>query len=263
MLGMTNKTISLNLETTEKIDIIKLSDLITDDLINILISFNLLAIEIKIDNLKIVETNNAYTLMMLYSTPTINIPELDLNYVWTHYKSDDIYINPSKSNIIEIYVTGTRKDLKKGIEIYAPLTSSEITILVKDIESRKMVSDIIQVYNSSKYEVQIAFTIYKKDSSPITDMMLKTKIDTSLDKFFSVDKLPLGKHFHASKVVEWLHGEIEEISHITPILGENGENITPHSTLELLNGRIVFTQIVEKNELIDEISTPIRIIDIK
>lgn len=260
--GGTNKGISCSLIINKEIESTVIHDEIEKNKTNILDKFNSIFSEIIIYDLKIVYNNSGYTLSLSYKTKVIYLPKNDMSFVWTHYKSDDIYINPSKSNIIEIYVTGIKKDLKKNIDVYQPLTSSEINKLMTEIDKRKMISDVVQVYNSSIYEVEVAINVYKDKNFGITDELLKTKINTSLDKFFDVANIPLGKHFHLSRMLEHLHKEIKEIEHITMIDDEYGEQLMPSSTLDILGERIVFTQIVEKTVEVDGTIKPSRIINI-
>jgi hypothetical protein len=232
----------------------------------ILEAYNLLVPQISFKDVGVVKTNKGFSVFLQYLTKSIDFPEKDLSFIWTHYKADDIYINPSKSNIIEIYVTGVRHDLKRSIEIYEPLSSSEINKLVGEIDKRKMISDFIQVYNSNVFEVEIAVRVYKSTKHGVTDEMLKSKIDAALDRFFNIANIPLGQHFYMSRMIEWLHTNIPEIQHIEMILHEDGElkgqPITPSSTTEIVMDRILFTQIVEKQQLLNGVSVPKRRIDI-
>ncbi len=228
----------------------------------ILEKMNGMITEISFDVLKISEINSKkLALNVKYKTDDFFIPE-DLTYVWTHYKSDDIYINPSKSNIIEIYVTGIKKDLKKNISTYAPLTSSEINKLIRDIEERKMISDVVQVYNAGIYEIEVALRIFKLHSSSITDDLLRSKVSTVIDEFFDIENIPLGKHFHFSKLIEWIHTKVTEVQHIEVITDENNNVITPSSTVDILSDKIIFTQIIEKKQLINNKNVPVRTIEI-
>ena len=260
--GSTNTTLNCLLIMNKNLDFDQISNKVEREKDIIINKINQVFNNIKIKDIKIVENNNGYTLSMIYETKKLFLPENDLSFIWTHYKSDDIYINPSKSNIIEIYVTGIKKDLKKNIEIYQPLTSSEINKLITEIDKRKMISDIVQVYNSNVYEIKVALKIHKDKSVGITDELLKSKINNSLDKFFDVANIPLGKHFHLSKLIEHLHSENSEIQHIEMIKDEDGKQITPSSTLDILGEKIVFTQITEKTEEVNDRFMPVRRIDI-
>lgn len=260
--GSTNTTLNCLLKTNKKLDVDMVEKTIKETLGDIIIKFNQLFENITIKDVKLIENNEGYTLAMLYETNEIFLPQDDLSFIWTHYKSDDIYINPSKSNIIEIYVTGVKNDLKKGIEIYQPLTSSEINKLIKEIDQRKMISDIVQVYNSSTYEIQVTLRFFKDKKYGITDELLKSKINKTIDNFFDIANIPLGKHFHLSRLLEYLHKNVEEIQHIELIKDEDDKQITPSSTLEIIGEKIVFTQIVEKTEEVDGKFHPVRRIDI-
>jgi hypothetical protein len=206
--------------------------------------------------------DNKFSFELEYETENIEINGDDLSFIWTHYKSDDIYLNPSKSNIIEIYVTAIKKDLKTDLEIYEPLNSSEINNLIREINKRKMVSDEVQVYNSNIFEIQIALRIFKKKNYSIPNEMLASKVNKIIDKFFDVRNQPLGKHFYLSKLYEWIHNNIKEIENIEVIIDENGKPITPSSTYKILGDKVVFTQIVEKTKKVNNNKVSDRIIEI-
>ncbi len=260
--GCTPKNINLKLSVSTQLDRLVVENSIDQEKEHILKSFNKLFLDYNIANVKLISISDGYSLSLTYTTKAIRLPEKDLSFVWTHYKSDDLYINPSKSNIVEIYVTGVKKDLKKNISSYEALTSSEINKLISDINTRKMISDIVQVYNSSVYTVEIAIKVYKNTNTNITNELLRSKIDKEIDKFFDIVNIPLGKHFHMSKLIEWLHRNIPEIQHIEMLVDEKGDNITPSSTLNTLGERIVYTQIVEKKQEINNNYSSVRRISI-
>lgn len=262
LVGRTTDSLSFNITTNKPMEISELETEFSDNKESIINGYNALSSDFIFNDINIVENKDGFTISLKYETTNIIMPENDLSFIWTHYKSDDIYINPSKSNIIEIYVTGIKKDLKKDISIYAPLTSSEINKLISEIDKRKMISDTVQVYNSTVYEVKTAIKVYKGSNTSITNELLKSKIDASLDKFFNIDNIPLGKHFYMSRLIEWLHKNVPEIQHIEMIYDENSQPITPSSTIDELGDRIMFTQIVEKTIETNGVLEPQRQIDI-
>jgi len=261
-IGSTPNTLNFNIKTEIALDLEKVKLDIVDKKENILSLYNASTNNFLFTDIIVTTNNNGYTVSLTYLSNSISIPENDLSFIWTHYKSDDMYLNPSKSNIVEIYVTGVTNDLQKQIEVYSPLTSSEINKLVQDIDTRKMISDTVQVYNSSIYEVQTAINVYKNLSYSITDELLKSKINISLDNFFNIANIPLGKHFYMSRLIEWLHTHIPEIQHIEMKLDEHLQTITPSSTIYALGDRILFTQIVEKSVVVDDVLIPQRQIEI-
>lgn len=256
--GITIDTITVNVVLNKTLDVVAMLKKFEDERQNIIESLNKISNETTFSDINIDQTKKGFAIMIKYSTNHITVPTDDLSFVWTHYKSDDMFINPSKSNIIEIYVTGIRKDLKKNIAVYEPLTSSEINRLVADINKRKMISDIVQVYNSSVYEITTALKIYKNKSSSITDELLKSKVDTALDKFFNIENMPLGKHFYLSRMIEWIHQSVPEVEHINIIYDENSQPITPSATTDTLGEKIMFTQIVEKGRETNGVRVPVR-----
>lgn len=261
-IGSSQKHLNFKLNTTKQLNSEEIKSAIVDNKAMILANYNKITNEYEFEDITIIENQTGYTLSLLYSTNNIYLPSKDLSFVWSHYKSDDIFINPSKSNIVEIYVTGIKKDLKKGIELYEPLTGSEINKLISEIDKRKMMSDIVQVYNSSIFSIEVAIKVYKNKNSSITNELLRSKIDKELDHYFDIKNIPLGTHFYMSKLIEWLHKNISEIQHIEMIFDENGNYITPSSTLDLLGERNIFTQIVEKTQIINDKIVPQRQIEI-
>lgn len=257
-MGSTSNVLNFDITLNKKIDTEAFFKKVESSKDNILLSYNSLITEVTFIDIKIDETKSGYHLMLKYKTENIIVPKNDLSFVWTHYKSDDMFINPSKSNIIEIYVTAVKKDLKKNISVYSPLTSSEINKLILDINKRKMISDVVQVYNSSVYEITTAIKVYKDRNTNITDELLKSKIDNALDNFFDINNISLGTHFYMSRMIEWLHKNVAEIQHIEIIYDNNHQPITPSSTIEILGEKILFTQIVEKTKQINGVEIPQR-----
>ena len=261
-IGSTSDTLNFNITVNKDLVFEDIETAFTDDKPTILDGYNALITEFTFSDISIVENRDGYTTSVKYSTNDIIMPTNDLSFIWTHYKSDDIFINPSKSNIIEIYVSGMTKNLKKDVEVYEPLTSSEINKLVTEINKRKMISDIVQVYNASTYEIETAIRVHKSKTSKITNELLKSKIDKQLDNFFDISNIPLGTHFYMSRLIEWLHTQIPEIQHIEMLFDEHEQSITPSSTIEVLGERIIFTQIVEKTQEINDVVLPQRTIEI-
>ena len=152
--------------------------------------------------------------------------------------------------------------MKKNIDVYAPLGSSDINRLIVAIDKRKMISDIVQVYNANTYEIEVALKIFKSKSAGITSDLLQSKVNTTIDNFFDIGNIPLGKHFHLSRLIEWIHNNVSEIEHIEFIRDSENNTVTPSSTLDILSDRIIFTQIVEKTQEVNGKDIPARILEI-
>lgn len=261
-VGSTIRSLNFYLTLNKEVDLLKVSTDFADNKNTVVDAFDRMVEAYTITNVSLVENTGGFSLSLNYNTNDIILPEDDLSFVWTHYRADDIYLNPSKANIIELYVTGVRKDLKKNISVFEPLNSSEINKLVMEINKRKMVSDNVMVYNSGFYEITTAIRVFKDNRYAITGELLRSKINSELDKFFDIANIPLGKHFYMSKLIEWLHSNIPEIQHIEMLEDENGDLITPSSTGDILGEKIGFTQIVEKRQSINGSNTPMRRLEI-
>ena len=260
--GSTVRSLNFFLTLNKEVDVSKVSTDFAENKHTIVDALDRMVDGYTITNVSLVDNTDGFSLSLNYDTNDITIPENDLSFIWTHYRADDIYLNPSKANIIELYVTGVKKDLKKNISAYEPLNSSEINKLVIEIDKRNMVSDNVMVYNSGVYEITTAIKVFKDSKYAITGELLRSRVETELDKFYDISNIPLGKHFYMSRLIEWLHTNIPEIQHIEMIEDEEGEPITPSSTIDILGGKINFTQIVEKQQSVNDSSTPMRRIEI-
>ena len=108
---------SFNITTTKELDLETLESEFKDNKDSILTGYNSIGTEFTFVDVHIYGNKTGYTLALKYKTNHINLPKNDLSFVWTHYKSDDIYINPPGSEVpLQFIYEGAHKWTKIGTQ---------------------------------------------------------------------------------------------------------------------------------------------------
>jgi hypothetical protein len=141
----------------------------------------------------------------------------DLNFHYIHNSGSDRRIDPSKSNIIDIYVltTGYDNEIRSWLagdspsEPLPPTSNSLEQNYASSLESIKAISDEI-IFHSVKYKVlfgskattslQAKFKAVRNSERPTTDNDLKTRILTAINEFFALENWNFGQSFYFSEL---------------------------------------------------------------
>ena len=140
-----------------------------------------------------------------------------LNFHYVHNSGSDRRIDPSKSNIIDIYVltTGYDNDVRSWLagntpsEPLPPTSYSLEQNYASNLEPIKAISDEI-IFHSVKYKVlfgtkattslQAKFKAVRNSEKPTTDNDLKTRILTAINEFFALENWDFGQSFYFSEL---------------------------------------------------------------
>lgn len=172
----------------------------------------------------------------------VNMGMNPLSFMWKHYATDDHRIDPSISNIIDIYVltnfyyNSMLNWRNNGTYINtlptAP-TEIELSNLLSDIEEYKMFSDTIiwKPVNfkliggvGSDSEYMFTIKVIKLNSSTISDGQLRTNIVTAINKYFDINNgWDFGDTFYASELIAYLHIQLAD-SVASVVLVPNSSN---------------------------------------
>ena len=144
-----------------------------------------------------------------------------LKFQYIHNASSDRRIDPSASNIIDIYLlvrnydTSYRRYLK-GYVTTAPIEPTPETLRLQfgsSLANIKSVSDEV-VYHPVKYfplfgdkaplKFQATFKVVKNPSQPINNNDLKVKIIRSIESFFSVENWDFGDKFYSAELLSYI-----------------------------------------------------------
>jgi hypothetical protein len=181
----------------------------------------------KIDNQLYYFYNQNYNVVNSYSTATsswIYEPNYfaypgrsNLKFHYVHNSGEDRRIDPSKSNLIDVYLltsaydTAYRTWLTTGVGSapLAPTSQSLEENFSSSLETIKTVSDEI-IFQPVKYKVlfgsqsdsnlQATFKAVKNPTRPVSDNELKTRILSAINEFFSLSNWDFGQTFYFSEL---------------------------------------------------------------
>lgn len=147
---------------------------------------------------------------------------VDINYHWKHYAPDDNRIDPSRTNLIDMYVlTTSYKDsvdiwLKRndGSDFPKPPTSTELSEMFSDVEDKIVVSDSI-IWHSARYlqlfgdtadaDYRADFKVIKLPNSTLSDDEIRQRVISLTNDFFSVDNWDFGESFYYTELSTYIH----------------------------------------------------------
>ena len=143
---------------------------------------------------------------------------------WNHKAPNDIRIDPSISNVVEIlvltntYYTEVQKYINVPGTAY-PLspTANQLATEFNSLESFKSASDTI-VYRSAKFKrlfgndaeatSQAKFRVVKLNGSTLTNNEIKTQIINAFNKYFDVDNWEFGETFYFTELSSYVHQQL-------------------------------------------------------
>lgn len=178
----------------------------------------------------------------------------DLSFTWRRISTSSYRIDPSLSNIIDVFVLNQNYDTKyrewitdSRLESTRPEPPTEIELEQQfaGIDSKKAISDSI-VYRAAEYkvlfgeladiELQGRFKIVKVSGTTLTNNEIKSRVLTAIKEFFAIDNWDFGETFYFTELSAYIHQELPGIISsivITPIQtsSEFGDlfQITPNS----------------------------------
>ena len=176
--------------------------------------------------------NDTVNVVMSYSTATTAPFTLEPNYYgkvgrqglkfhYSHNSADDRRLDPSKTNVIEVYLlTGTydttyRAWLAAGVgaEPLPPTSSSLEENYSASLEPIKAISDQI-IYQSVKYKplfgatssrnLQAVFKVVKNSARPTSDNDIKSRIIAGIEEFFALENWDFGQTFYFSELATYI-----------------------------------------------------------
>ena len=145
----------------------------------------------------------------------------DLKFHYQHNSADDRRLDPSKTNLIDIYMltgsydTAYRSWLSSGTgtEPMAPTSSSLEENYSSVLEPIKSISDQL-IYQSVKYKplfgiqaplnLQSVFRVVKNNSLTISDNDIKSRVITGINEFFKLDNWDFGQTFYFSELSTYI-----------------------------------------------------------
>lgn len=153
----------------------------------------------------------------------------NLKFNWKHYVEDNNKLDPSPSNIMDLYVLTSNYDnlyrlwLKNDGKSYTkPLapTSVELSSLLSKVEDVKAASDLI-IYKSASYkplfgnlaetELQANIKVVKIPGVNYSDNEIKSLVVNAIDEYFDINNWDFGETFYWTELSAYLHQQLSGI----------------------------------------------------
>lgn len=148
----------------------------------------------------------------------------DLNFEWEHIAADNQVVDPSFTNVIDVFALTTAYDteyknwlLGTVSNMPLPPTSYELGQLFTSAGEKKAMSDTI-VYKPIKYKclfgkkaddsLQARFRVIKLVGSNITDSDLKNKTVEAIKEFFDSSNWDFGETFYFTELAAYVHKKL-------------------------------------------------------
>jgi hypothetical protein len=169
---------------------------------------------------------------IVYNTITYSVKEgitfVEDNFSsfrWEHYADVNKRIDPSTSNIVDMYVLSS--DYVRNVEKWiatdfttttpVPPNNFELSKIMNTIEPKKAIADhVAYIPVEFKYlfgsyaenENQAIFKVIKKLGVGYTDSEIKTEVSKKVNEYFSIDNWDFGATFYFSELAAYLHKEL-------------------------------------------------------
>jgi hypothetical protein len=149
------------------------------------------------------------------------------NFQWEHIATDNQAVDPSFTNIIDVFALSKSYDTEyknylNDITLSEPIppSSYQLGTQFSSVQDKKAISDTI-VYKPVKYkplfgthaepQLRARFRIIKLFGSNITDSDLKTKTVSAINSFFDSSNWDFGETFYFTELAAYVHKELAGI----------------------------------------------------
>ncbi len=148
---------------------------------------------------------------------------MGLAFKWHHYVDIDQTLNPSLTNVIDVYVltksynedyVAWKKKNNRLIPAPLPQTSEELRNSFSNLLSYKMMTDEV-IFHPVKFkplfgtlsepEFQAQFKVVKNPKSKLTDSEIKAKVIGAIDTYFTPGNFGFGETFYFTELAAYIH----------------------------------------------------------
>ena len=147
-----------------------------------------------------------------------------LSFQYKHHAGQETRIDPSVSNIVDVYLLERTYDnlfriyLQDGGTLPQESTSDQLRIAYSGVlDPLKSLSDQI-IYHPVKYkilfgtnaseELQATFKVVKNPKTNISDAVVKTRVIAAINEFFALDNWDFGDTFYFTELAAYIHNQM-------------------------------------------------------
>ena len=164
----------------------------------------------------------------------------NIRFEWEHNPDDGILVDPSFTNVIDVFVLDNQYDNKYKAYLQGktqkpiPPTSYQLSKAFSGVENKKAMSDSI-VYRSVSYKslfgktadpsLKAKFRVIKLKGSSVTDNDVKTKIIEKVNEYFDVNNWEFGETFYFTELAAYVHQELSGIISSFVIVPQGADSV--------------------------------------
>jgi hypothetical protein len=174
-----------------------------------------------VDEAVVKQVNRSTNTFVINNNYRANIGRAGLKFQYIHNANVDRRIDPSVSNIIDIYMVtvGYDTDFRNWLSgaattrPTAPTTDSLRISFGGNLNAIKSISDEI-IYHPAEYRIlfgkyadakfQATFKVVKNSTSTLNDNDLKVKVVNAIDTFFDINNWDFGDRFYVSELITYV-----------------------------------------------------------
>ena len=147
-----------------------------------------------------------------------------ISFQYKHHAGQDTRIDPSVSNIVDVYLLERTYDnlyriwLQDGGTEPSPSTPDQLRISYSGtLNPLKSLSDQI-IYHSVKYKIlfgskaeealQATFKVVKNPKTNISNAVIKTRVIAAINEFFALDNWDFGDSFYFTELAAYVHNQM-------------------------------------------------------
>ena len=147
-----------------------------------------------------------------------------INFQYKHHAGQETRIDPSVSNIVDVYMLERTYDnlfriyLQDGGTMPSTSTADQLRIsYAGTLNPLKSLSDQI-VYHPVKYKIlfgtnaeeqlQATFKVVKNLKTNISDAVIKTRVIAAINEFFALDNWDFGDAFYFTELAAYVHNQL-------------------------------------------------------
>jgi hypothetical protein len=150
----------------------------------------------------------------------------DLSFRWVHYSPDSVRIDPSVSNVMDVYILTALYDvqIRSWLANNEPLatmpeapTSETLRTQFQDFDDFKTMSDAI-IFHSSRYlllfgeqaipELQATFKVVQTAGSQVSENNIRLRVLEAINTFFEATNWDFGEVFYFTELAAYIHKEL-------------------------------------------------------
>jgi hypothetical protein len=173
----------------------------------------------------VIKQYNSSTVSLTTSTDYIaRRGRSSIDFQYRHHAGQDTRIDPSVSNIIDIYMlertydTQFRTWLQAGGTKPLPSTSDQLRISYSGtLNPIKGLSDQI-IYHPVKYKIlfgttadeqyQATFKVVKNSATNVSNAVIKTRVIAAINEFFALNNFDFGDTFYFTELAAYIHNNL-------------------------------------------------------